>query len=218
MLTRRTHTCGALRRDDEGAEVTVQGWASAVRDRGGVTFLVLRDRHGTVQVTADDRATDAVRETAKAVRQEYVVQVTGRVALRSESARKSDMATGDMHPGFTTGREIMADPLTFAEQRGVQVDVLVDRHRAVATIAGPHQPQLSTFLIFRERLLLVPRRQPLLLGEYPDLKKVDRVRFGGIEFAVTHARAGGHPLDVTGPDNRTVAHAVLVLQRTRQDV
>ena len=94
MLTRRTHTCGELRTEHTGQEVVVQGWASAVRDRGGVTFLLLRDRHGLVQITLDERCQDSVREVAKAVRLEYVLQVKGVVAARAEGAVKSDMATG----------------------------------------------------------------------------------------------------------------------------
>jgi aspartyl-tRNA synthetase len=96
MLTRRTHTCGELRADHAGQVVVVQGWAAAVRDRGGVTFLVLRDRHGTVQITADDRTVETVRAVAKDVRQEYVVQAKGVVHVRDAGARKADMATGDI--------------------------------------------------------------------------------------------------------------------------
>ncbi|MFT4623499.1 MAG: aspartyl-tRNA synthetase [Myxococcota bacterium] len=92
MLTRRTHTCGSLRDTHIGSEVVVQGWASAVRDRGGVSFIVLRDRHGTVQVTADERSPEAARDAMKSVRMEYVVQVRGEVVARYRP--NSDMATG----------------------------------------------------------------------------------------------------------------------------
>ncbi len=94
MLVERTHTCGELRESDIGQEVVVQGWAQAVRDRGGVVFVVLRDRFGTVQVTADERASESAREASKQVRIEYVVQVRGVVALRAEGARNTDMPTG----------------------------------------------------------------------------------------------------------------------------
>ena len=38
----RTHTCGALRADDVGADVVLLGWVHRVRDLGGVTFIDVR--------------------------------------------------------------------------------------------------------------------------------------------------------------------------------
>ncbi|MBA2321737.1 MAG: aspartate--tRNA ligase [Deltaproteobacteria bacterium] len=102
MLDRRTHTAGELRPSDAGKRVCLQGWAGAVRDRGGVTFLVLRDRHGTTQVTVDERSPEAVRALAKQVHLEYVVQAWGTVAKRAGSAN-TDMATGEI--------EVVADTL-----------------------------------------------------------------------------------------------------------
>lgn len=115
MLTRRTHTCGELRTEHTGQEVVVQGWASAVRDRGGVTFILLRDRHGLVQITLDERCADSVREIAKSVRLEYVLQVKGAVAARAEGAVKQDMATGAIEV-VPTEVEILSGtkPLPFA--------------------------------------------------------------------------------------------------------
>ena len=51
MLSRRTHTCGELRSETVGQEVVVQGWASAVRDRGGVTVVLLRDASVSFEAT-----------------------------------------------------------------------------------------------------------------------------------------------------------------------
>jgi len=96
MVIERTHTCGELRSVHVGQQVVVQGWAAAVRDRGGVVFIVLRDRFGTVQVTVDERCPEAVREVSHQVRLEYVVQVRGEVAARDASAVKREMATGEI--------------------------------------------------------------------------------------------------------------------------
>jgi len=74
---RRTHTCGELRPDHVGATVVLQGWAQNARDMGGVVFINVRDRHGLVQVVADERSPEAVRTAAAGVHLEYVVEVEG---------------------------------------------------------------------------------------------------------------------------------------------
>ncbi|MEZ4237132.1 MAG: aspartate--tRNA ligase [Myxococcota bacterium] len=108
MVERRTHTCGALRAEQAGERVVVQGWAHAVRDRGGLTFLVLRDRHGTVQVTVDERSPDAAREAAKQVRLEYVVQAVGRCEKRDPGAVNAKMETGEI--------EVVAEQVTILSE------------------------------------------------------------------------------------------------------
>ena len=46
----RTHTCGALRAGDVGADVRLSGWVHRVRDHGGLLFIDLRDHYGMTQV------------------------------------------------------------------------------------------------------------------------------------------------------------------------
>jgi len=113
MLVPRTHTCGAFRAQHVGADVVVQGWAQRVRDRGGVVFLVLRDRTGTVQVTIDERSPEAVREAAKKVAQEYVVQIQGQVVERYKP--NAEMQTGAVEI-VATALEVLSPtrPLPFA--------------------------------------------------------------------------------------------------------
>jgi aspartyl-tRNA synthetase len=91
---RRTHTCGELRSDAEGAKVIVQGWVHNYRDFGGVVFLDLRDRHGVVQITCDERVAENVRTLAGRCRQEYVLEVAGVVHARSNPNDR--IATGQI--------------------------------------------------------------------------------------------------------------------------
>ncbi len=91
---RRTHTCGELREEHIGQEVVLQGWVQSYRDLGGVLFLALRDRYGVTQITADERCPEAARALGSRLRQEFVVEVAGRVERRAAPNEK--MATGQI--------------------------------------------------------------------------------------------------------------------------
>jgi aspartyl-tRNA synthetase len=99
---RRTHTCGALRAEHDGATVTLLGWVNRARDLGGLVFVDLRDRTGMIQVVID--AHEGGAAGAPALRAEYVVRIEGRVRLRPMDQRSSRLATGDV--------EVVADTLT----------------------------------------------------------------------------------------------------------
>jgi len=92
----RTHVCGALRSEHVGCTVTVCGWAHTIRDRGGVTFLLLRDRHGIVQVTIDAASPEALRTQVKTIRRESVVRVRGTVRARDPANVNASMPTGSV--------------------------------------------------------------------------------------------------------------------------
>ena len=49
----RSHGCGELRGESKGQPVQLCGWVDRSRDHGGVIFIDLRDRSGTVQITVD---------------------------------------------------------------------------------------------------------------------------------------------------------------------
>ncbi len=95
-LIPRTHLVGALRAAHIGQVVVLQGWANFVREKGGVMFLVLRDKAGTVQVTVDERSAPEVWDEARKIRLEYVVQVEGRVERRQPGMENKDMASGEI--------------------------------------------------------------------------------------------------------------------------
>ena len=72
--------------------------------------------------------------------------------------------------------------------------------------------------LFAHGQLLVARRQPLPLGQQPDLVEMDPLRVRGVELAVADAGASGHALQFARPDDRAVAHAVLVCERPVEDI
>jgi aspartyl-tRNA synthetase len=90
----RTHTCGALRAGDVGADVVVLGWVHRIRDLGGVTFIDIRDRAGVSQVVV--RENEALMAATKRLRPEYVIGVTGAVQRRSDDTINPKLATGEV--------------------------------------------------------------------------------------------------------------------------
>src|SRR5919106_3139296 len=91
----RTHSCGALRADDVGADVVLLGWVHRVRDLGGLLFVDVRDRAGVAQVVFD-KDDEALMAKAKRLRSEFVVGVTGRVQRRSTETINPKLATGEV--------------------------------------------------------------------------------------------------------------------------
>ncbi|HEY9823925.1 MAG TPA: aspartate--tRNA ligase [Stenomitos sp.] len=92
----RTHYCGDLRGEHIGQTVTLFGWVDRRRDHGGVIFLDLRDRSGTVQIVSDPERTPATYTKADALRNEYVVKIVGAVTARPEASLNTKIGTGEV--------------------------------------------------------------------------------------------------------------------------
>lgn len=92
----RTHTCGQLRVENVGQEVTLCGWVDTTRDHGGAVFLDLRDRYGKTQVVVAPQSGPEVLELAKSLRGEDVVLVRGVVSHRLEGKINTKISTGEI--------------------------------------------------------------------------------------------------------------------------
>jgi len=120
----RTHTCGALRHGDVGADVVLLGWVHRIRDLGGVTFIDVRDRAGVSQVVV--RENEAQMAIAKRLRSEYVVGVSGVVQRRSDDTVNPKLATGEVEVLARDIRilnEAKTPPFQIAEDAPVSEDV-----------------------------------------------------------------------------------------------
>jgi aspartyl-tRNA synthetase len=89
----RSLYCGEVNESHVGQEVTLCGWVNRRRDLGAVIFLDLRDREGIVQVVYDPDFPD-VLEKANTLRNEFCVQIRGKVRARPDGQVNKDMATG----------------------------------------------------------------------------------------------------------------------------
>lgn len=91
---KRTHTCGALRKSNQGQSVTLVGWIDSIRDHGGILFVDLRDREGLTQVLFDPHSSSIPQEKLNQLKDESVIEVTGKVKFRSDGTINHKLETG----------------------------------------------------------------------------------------------------------------------------
>ena len=82
----------SLNKESVGKEVTLYGWVAKKRNLGGLIFIDLRDRSGIVQIVI--RPEDTCYEVAESLKNEYVIQVTGKVVEREN--KNKELVTGEI--------------------------------------------------------------------------------------------------------------------------
>ncbi|WP_019678668.1 aspartate--tRNA ligase [Ruminococcus flavefaciens] len=104
---KRTHYCGEV--TEVGKEVVVGGFVDRIRDKGGVIFIVLRDRTGVVQLLFNDETDRAIFEKASSCKSEYVLMAKGDV--RERESKNDKLKTGNVEI-FVTDLRILAKAQT----------------------------------------------------------------------------------------------------------
>ena len=151
----RTHTCGALRPDDVGAEVVLLGWVHRVRDLGGLLFIDIRDRDGVTQVVFD-KDDEALMGKAKRLRSEFVIGVSGRVRRRSADTINAKLETGEVEVvvrQLVILNEAKTPPFPIADDTPVAEDV-----RLKYRYLDLRRPRLQGNIVLRHRVTSVIRR------------------------------------------------------------
>ncbi|MFQ5598553.1 MAG: aspartate--tRNA ligase [Nitrospiria bacterium] len=92
----RSTYCGQLSKKNMDEAHTLCGWVHRRRDHGGLTFVDLRDREGICQVVFNPQISEAIHQQAHGLRSEFVIQVSGKVALRPEGTENKDIPTGEI--------------------------------------------------------------------------------------------------------------------------
>jgi len=93
---KRTQYCGSLRAEHAGTEVILMGWVHRRRDLGGLIFVDLRDREGTIQVVFDPEKGPQAHELAHSIRNEFVLAIRGQVNPRPADMVNPSMKTGEV--------------------------------------------------------------------------------------------------------------------------
>ena len=91
----KSHYCGEITSKNLKEDVTICGWIHRRRDHGGVIFLDVRDIKGICQAVVNPDQKDSFK-LAESIRNEFVVQITGKVRKRLEGTVNKTMHTGEI--------------------------------------------------------------------------------------------------------------------------
>ena len=152
----RTHGCGELRAEHAGAEVALCGWVGHQRDHGGVLFVDLRDREGSVQVVFHPEEQPQAHAAASRLRTESVVRVTGEVRRRPEGTVNPGLPTGEIEVA-ARGVEVLseAEPTPFPIEDRITADEPVRLRYRYLDI---RRPEMIARLRLRHRASAAIRR------------------------------------------------------------
>ena len=76
----RTHYTSRVTQELDGQEVTLFGWVQDIRDLGGIRFVILQDREGTIQLTIPKkRIQSEVLEKTNLLQKRFCIAVRGNV-------------------------------------------------------------------------------------------------------------------------------------------
>jgi len=167
----RTHTCGALRASDVGADVVLLGWVHRIRDLGSLLFIDVRDRHGHTQVVVE--GDEPLIDRVKRLRSEYVVAVLGVAERRSPETTNPNVPTGEVEVRAREVRvlnEAKTPPFPITEDANVSEET-----RLKYRYLDLRRPRLQHNIHLRHRIALAIRKyfdeQGFLEIETPILTK-----------------------------------------------
>jgi aspartyl-tRNA synthetase len=151
---RRTHTCGALRPAAVGQPAVLLGWVHRVRDMGAIIFVDVRDRYGVTQVVVRDD--DALVQEAKKLRTEMVVGVLGTVDRRSADTVNPKLDTGEVEVVASEVRllnDAKRPPFSIADEGPVTEEARL-RYRYLDL----RRPGMQDHLILRHKVSMAIRK------------------------------------------------------------
>jgi aspartyl-tRNA synthetase len=146
----KSHNCGELNTNHAGEKVTLAGWVHRRRDHGGKVFIDLRDREGIVQVVFNPQVSQDAYEVAGSLRGEYVIQVSGEVAIRPKGTENPKLATGHIEvvaKGATVLNPSKTPPFYITEDEEIEESLCLKNRYLYL-----RRPRLKDNLILRYRV------------------------------------------------------------------
>ena len=153
-MAMRTHYCGLVTEQIQGATVSLCGWVNRRRDHGGVIFIDLRDREGSVQVVCDPDRPEMFK-VAEDVRNEFCIQVKGLVRARPEGTTNDNLKSGKI--------EVLCHELTVLNASvtppfQLDDDNLSETTRLTHRVLDLRRPYMQKNLMLRYKVSMAVRR------------------------------------------------------------
>lgn len=103
-LTYKKQNCTDLTEQNINSDALLAGWASTIRDLGGIIFVELRDKSGLFQLVADPSVNPQVHEVLSKIKPEFVIQAEGKITKRPDDTINDKLKTGriEMYPSKVT--------------------------------------------------------------------------------------------------------------------
>ena len=171
----RTNTCGELRLQDAGQQVTLAGWVQRTRKMGGMTFVDVRDRYGITQIVFDESKDADLCARANKLGREFCVQIKGEVSERE--SKNSKMPTGDIEilaSELNILSESITPPFTIEDNSDGGDDIRM-KYRYLDLRRTPVRKNLElrhrmTILIrnFLDSKQFIEVETPILIGSTPE--------------------------------------------------
>ena len=171
----RTHTCGDLRLTDAGQTVSLSGWVHKARKMGGMTFVDIRDRYGVTQLVFNNETDTELCELANKLGREFVIQVTGVVAERSN--KNNNIPTGEIEilaTELVILNEAQTPPFTIEDNTDGGDDIRMKyryldlrRNNVRANLMLRHQIAFETRR-YLDQMGFIEVETPILIGSTPE--------------------------------------------------
>lgn len=148
---KRTTYAGNVNEDYLDQEVVLDGWVAKKRDLGSLIFIDLRDRAGIVQLVFNEKNGEDAFKVAESVKNEYVIQIKGRVVARSEKEINPDIHTGKVEVDVSDAKVLSTSKQTPFE---IKNDINAsDDLRLKYRYLDLRRPVMQKGLMIRNRIL-----------------------------------------------------------------
>ncbi|MDH5460369.1 MAG: OB-fold nucleic acid binding domain-containing protein, partial [Candidatus Bathyarchaeota archaeon] len=120
----RTHYSVDVGPEMDGEEVTLFGWVQEIRDLGGIRFIILQDREGTIQITVPrKKVSSEVLSKSDVLQKRYSIGIKGVVKKTEITPRKVEVIPKEIKI-FSTATQLL--PIDITGKTPAHIDVRLD--------------------------------------------------------------------------------------------